>query len=273
MSLLPISTESIPLDMIEISTSQARQRDTKVDEDDDLVISIKKHGLISPIMVKRLEGGKYELLVGQRRFRAYEILKKSTIQAYIVNSNIDEFDAKKLSLIENTARKDMKHADYVDTVQIFMEKYNSIQTVAEELGLNVNTIRKYINIGRLPTEIQHDIRDKKYSTANAIKALKALGDDESTTDIGMLRETAIEIKRLSPPAQNKFVEIKKKEPGTPSSEVADKATKRTEIHRVMMEFTNDQKTRIDVFKKNEDIETDKEAVSDLVDRGLDAADV
>ena len=273
MLLLPTNTESIPLDMIEISTSQARQRNTKVEEDDDLVISIKKHGLISPIVVKRLEGGRYELLVGQRRFRAYEILKKDTIQAYVINNNIDEFDAKKLSFIENAARKDMKRADYVDTVQIFMDKYNSTQTVAEELGLHVNTVRKYINIGRLPTEIQQDIHDKKYSVVNAIKALKALGDDESTVDIEMLRETAIEMRRLSPPAQKKFIEIKKKEPDTSSAEIAKKATERTETHQVMIEFTNDQMTRIDVFKKNEDIETDKEAVSDLVDRGLDAADV
>ena len=273
MSLLPISTESIPLDMIDISTSQARQRGTKVDEDDDLVISIKKHGLISPVVVKRLEGGRYELLVGQRRFRAHEILKKLAIQAYVVNKDIDEYDAKKLSLIENVARKDMKHADYVDTIQIFMAKYNSTKTVAEELGLNVNTVRKYINIGRLPTEVQDDIRDKKYSATIAIKALKALGDDESATDVKMLRETAVEMKQLSPPTQKKFIEIKKNEPDTPLQQISEKAKERTETHKVMIEFTIDQQTRINAFKKKEDIETDNEAVSDLIDRGLDTADV
>ena len=274
MSVLPINTEeNIRLDKIEMGTNQARQRGTKVDNDDDLVISIKKHGLLSPIVVKRLKNARYELLVGQRRFRAHEILKKPTIRAYVIDKDLDEYETKKLSLIENAARKDMKHADYVDTIQIFMDKYNSTRTVAEELGLNVNTVRKYINFGRLPPEIQKDIRNKEYSTTHATKALKALGGDESTIDTEMLHKTAIEIKKLSPPAQKKFIEIKKKEPNTEPEKVAEKAKKRTETHLIEIEFTNDQQTRINAFKKKEDIETDSEAVSDLVDRGLDTADV
>ena len=273
MSLLPANTENIEIDKINIGTTQARQRGTKVFKDDDLVISIRKHGMISPIVVKRLEGGRYDLLVGQRRFRAHELLEKPTIQAYVVTEDIDEYEAKKLSLVENAARKDMKHADYVDTVQRFMEKYNSTKTVAEELGLSVNTVRKYINIGRLPPEIQAAVHRKEYSVENAIKALKALGDDESTVDVEMLHNTAIEMKRLSPQAQNKFIEIKKKEPDTPSREVAEKAKKRVEIHIMKIELTPNQQTRIDAFKKRQELETDKEAVSDLVDLGLDAADV
>ncbi len=273
MSLLPTNTENIHLDKIDISTSQARQRDTKVDKGDDLVISIKKHGLISPIVVKRLEGGRYELLVGQRRFRAHEILEKPTIRTYVVDKNVSEYDAKKLSLIENAARKDMKRADYVDTIQMFMEKYDSTKTVAEELGLSVPTVRKYINFGRLPPEIQNDVRGRKYSSDHAMKALKALGDDEFTVDAELLRATAIEMKSLSPPAQKKYIDINKKEPNTPPPDISKKAKKRTEVHQVMVEFTNDQQARIDDFKNKEAIETDGEAVSNLVDRGLDAADV
>ena len=89
----------------------------------------------------------------------------------------------------------------------------------------------------------------------------------------MLHNTAIEMKRLSPQAQNKFIEIKKKEPDTPSREVAEKAKKRVEIHIMKIELTTNQQTRIDAFKKRQELETDKEAVSDLVDLGLDAADV
>ena len=81
------------------------------------------------------------------------------------------------------------------------------------------------------------------------------------------------MKRLSPQAQKKFIEIKKKEPDTPLREVAEKAKKRVEIHIMKIELTPNQQTRIDAFKKRQELETDKEAVSDLVDLGLDAADV
>ena len=89
----------------------------------------------------------------------------------------------------------------------------------------------------------------------------------------MLHNIAIEMKRLSTPAQKKFIEIKKKEPDTSPREVAEKAKKRTEIHIMKIELTPSQQTRIGAFKKRQELETDKEAVSDLVDLGLDAADV
>ena len=135
MGIIPDTPTVIPMESISIGASQARQRDTKVDENDDLVHSIRKDGLLSPIVVKKIDGGKYELLNGQRRFRAHEILNLSTIKAYVIEEDIDEFQAKRLSVVENAARKDMKRADYVDSVEIFMNRYGTTKAVAEELGL------------------------------------------------------------------------------------------------------------------------------------------
>ncbi|MGY5147880.1 MAG: ParB/RepB/Spo0J family partition protein [Candidatus Nitrosopumilus sp. bin_7KS] len=272
MSLLPKDTIEIPLEKISLATSQARQRDTKVEEDDDLVHSIRKDGLISPVIVKKLPDDNYELLIGQRRFRAHEILQKPTIKAYVVEKDIDEFEAKKISLVENAARKDMKHADYVDTVQIFMDRYGSTKTVAEELGLSVDTVRKYLTIGRLPEKIQEEVKAKNISASNAIKALDALGGDESTVDENSLLETAQEIEKLSPQARKKFVEIKKHEPTIGAPEAAEKATKRTELNEFTVEVTDDQLSRIDKFKKNESIDKTEDAAVELIDRGLDSAE-
>ena len=272
MITIPSTSEDIPLDKITISTGQARQRDTKVDSEDDLVLSIRKHGLISPVVVKRLPDDQYELLIGQRRLRAHEHLKLQTIKAYVVDQT-DEFTAKALSIIENVARKDMKNADLVDAVQFFMEKYNSTSIVAAELGLSPPTVRKYINVARLPQEIRVDIRKNQYSMNHALKALKALGDDESTVDVKMLQETAHEMKQLSPPNQKEFIEIKKREPNSTPKQVAEKARQRIEIHIMNLTITDDQRERIDRYKKREAIEKDEEAAMELLDIGLNTADV
>lgn len=274
MATIPSTSEDIPLDKITMSTSQARQRDTAVEPDDDLVLSIRKHGLISPVVVRRLpDGGQYELLIGQRRYRAHEHLKLPTIKAYVVGQDVGESDAKMLSIIENVARKDMKHADLVDAVDYFMEKYNSTNDVAEELGLHPNTVRKYVNVARLPPEIREDVRSRDYSMNHALKALKALGDDETTVDTGMLRETALEMKKLSPQGQDKLVEIKENEPDSTPQQAAEKARQRTSINTIQLDFTDDQSERIERYMKRQDIEKDSEAVVELVDIGLDAADV
>lgn len=273
MNILPNQFVEIELEKIMLNTSQARQRDTKVDEDDDLVHSIKKDGLIYPVIVKKIEDGKYELLVGQRRFSAHEILKISTIKAFVLDKDIDEFEAKKMSLVENAARKDMKRADYVDNVQIFMDRYGKTSTVAEELGLSVGTVRKYLIIGRLPEKLKEEVKKGTITAANAIKALDALGGDESNVDDDDLLDTAIEIEKLSPPARVKFVDIKLHEKDSTPSEVAEKAKKQLRVISIILEVTDDQSMRINKFKDENEIESQAEAAERLVSMGLDAADV
>lgn len=270
-----IGSNIIEVDMSKISTgtSQARQRDIEVNKDDDLVISIRKNGLLSPIIVKRKDGGKFEVVVGQRRFLAHRILGKATIKACILEGNASELVAKRISLIENLTHKDMKHADYVDTVQWFMNQYNNTKTVAEEIGISPATVRKYLTIGRLPDEIKKDIEQKKYDTAHALKALDALGGDESEVDVKILSETSSLIKELSPQARKKFIEIKKHEPNTSPKDVAEKAKRRIEIHDFTVEVATDQLERIGAFQDREKIETPERAAIELIDLGLEAADI
>ena len=272
MHSIPSTSKDISLDEITIGITQARQRDTKVESDDDLVLSIKEHGLLSPIVVRKMDDGQYELLVGQRRLRAHEHLKRKTIKAHVIE-NVGDYEAKMLSVIENVARKDMKHMDLVDAVQFFMEKYNTTKDVAEHLGLHPSTVRKYINMGRLPVDIRTDIRNNDYKMTHALKALKALGDDETSVDTNVLRETALEIKKLSPQTQKKFIEIKTKEPNSTTEQVSEKAKQRTSVHHMNFIATDDQRDRITKYKNREDIDDDDQAVGELVDLGLDATDV
>ena len=231
-------------------------------------------GLISPVVVKRLpDGDQYELLIGQRRFRAHQLLGLQTIKAHVVGQGVDESNAKMLSIIENVARKDMKHADLVDAVLFFKEKYKRTSVVAEELGLSLPTVYKYLHAARLPPDTLEDTRKNLYTVDHALKALKALGDDETTVDTNMLRETALEMKKLSPQGRDKFVDIKQREPKSTPKQVAEKARQRIRTNKIQIDFTDDQSERIDRYKKRQDIEKDSEAVVELVDIGLDAADV
>ena len=273
MTIIPPVSKDIPMDKIVLGSSQARQRSTKVDRDDDLVHSIRKHGLISPVLVRRTEGGRYKLLIGQRRFRAHEMLNMSTIRAHVVDQHTSERDAKLLSMIENVARKDMKRADLIDAAQFLVDKCNSTSAVAEEIGLSTSTIRKYANIARLPEAIRADISNKLYTADHALKALQALGDDESAVDISMLREISSEMKKLSPQGKKKLIEVKKNEPGLPIGAAVEKAKRRTETHKIDLEVTDDQLERIGKYKKREEITNNEDATSELLDLGLNAADV
>ncbi len=236
-----------------------------------MVCSIRRDGLINPVVVKKLADGTYDLISGQRRYRAHEILNKSTIDAYVVDADVDEFDAKRLSLVENAARKDMKRADYVDTIQMFMNRYNSTKVVAEELGLSIPTVRKYLTIGRLPKDVQSEVANGAVTADNAIRALDALGGDETTVDQQTLLETAKEMQALSPVYRTKFTSIIKNKPEMSVQAAAKKAKQRTTT-TVNIEITDDQLIRVDKFRNQKNIKDREDAAIELIEIGLDAAD-
>lgn len=269
-----VGTSIVEVDMSKITagTSQARQRNVKVSDDDDLVSSIKKDGLLSPIIVRRKEDGTFEVVVGQRRFLAHQILKKPTIKACVLEGSVSELDAKKISLIENLARKDMKRADYTDAVQSFMDHYNNTATVAEELGISTTTVRKYLSISRLPTEIREDVSQKKYTVDHATRVLDMLGGDESKVNIEKLRKTAEILRTLSNPVQKKVVEIGKHEPTTPIHKIVEKAKRQTILHHFDIDVTTDQYERISNFQSREGFKDTKSAATELIDMGLKVAD-
>ena len=99
--------EDIPLDNLEIGTSQVRLSD--VGEDiDELVDSIRKVGLLEPIVVAPPgPSGKYEIILGQRRYLAHRLLRAETIMAGILDKRVEEIEAKVLSVTENLVRRDL----------------------------------------------------------------------------------------------------------------------------------------------------------------------
>lgn len=271
MAELPGTVTEIPLDKIEIGASGARQRGTRVDEDDDLVHSVRKLGLITPVVVRRIPGDKFELIAGQRRFRAHEILRKPTIRAGVVEGDVDEYEAKMMSVATNLAHRDVRREDYEDAIRILCDRCGGARAAAEELGVSEGTVRSYLRAAGLPAEIRQDIKDRRYSLHDAKKALDALGGDGDAVDPGLLREAATALEPLPNPAKNKFVEIKRREPRSPPSRVAEKARKRAVSFRIDLEVTGDQQARIDAYKASRGMARDEDAVSALVDLGLDAA--
>ena len=271
MAPLPLGIVEIPLEKIRLGKAQARQRDTGVDPDDDLVHSIRKNGLLQPIVVKQSPDGNYDVILGQRRFRAHEILEKPSIRACVIDGSLDELGAKRISFAENATQKKMKEADYVDVVGMFMDKYGKISIVAEELGMSTGTVRKYVKFYGLPKLVQEAVKTNKVKLAIAIRALNAHGGGEEV-DPQLLLETATELQKLSRPARDKFVKIIKNEPGTAPAAASTKANARTETHKIVLEASEDQLSRIDRFREKNEIDKTEDAASELIDMGLEVAE-
>ncbi len=175
--------------VIEITLSQLRpnpyQPRKTFDEDaiKDLAESIKQHGVIQPIIVRSVVKG-YEIIAGERRFRASQLLGNATIPA-VVRSFSDQ-QAMEIALIENLQREDLNAIELAIAYQSIMDKFNLTQ---EELSLKVGKSRSHIanflRLLALPAEIKDNVSRGTLSMGHA-RALAGLKEDAKKRELARM---------------------------------------------------------------------------------------
>lgn len=164
----------IKLGDIEISEQNVRLTHQTKDLD-ELAASIKKYGLLQPVVLLGDYGEPpYELITGQRRFLAHEKLSKKTIKS-VFAGYLSKQQAMLHSLVENVQRVDL---NYADTAKAITDLYKAFKKderkVQKETGLSLRKVRDYINIeAQASPKMKRKLRDKKVSPADVKRALRA----------------------------------------------------------------------------------------------------
>ncbi len=155
----------------------------------DLSDSIKKHGLIQPITVRKVNDS-FELISGERRFRASKQAGLKEIPAYILKIQ-EDVKMLELALIENIQRVDLNPIETANGYQRLIEECNYTQEqVAERIGRDRTTITNFIRLLKLPLKVQDDLRDGLISAGHARSLL-------SLVDKDLMAVVATEIKSKS----------------------------------------------------------------------------
>jgi len=147
--------EEIPIDRITISEFNVRKNLEAGSEDaniEDLAKSINEQGLFNPIMVIKRQN-KYELVAGQRRFIACQLLGWDTIPA-VIRSDITDVDARIISLIENVHRADLHPLDKGKAYAQIYDVFRNYSRVSRETGVSIPTIKRYLMLLNLAPSIQ-----------------------------------------------------------------------------------------------------------------------
>lgn len=151
-----ISFNEISVDSIDLNPFQPRTNFNKKDID-DLASSIKVLGLIQPITVK-VDNDRYELISGERRLRAFKLLKINNIPAYVRKA--DDQASLEMALVENIQRKDLDPIEIAISYSRLIDELNiSQEDMSKRVGKDRSTISNYIRLLRLDPIIQSGIRD------------------------------------------------------------------------------------------------------------------
>ena len=157
--------DEIRINKIEINKDQPRKsfNEEKIKE---LSLSIKQHGIIQPITVRRIDNDKFQLISGERRFRASKLIGNKTIPAFIRDT--DDKNLLELALIENIQRENLNSIEIaisykklIDELKINQEKLGA------RVGKDRTTINNYLRLLKLPPTIQKGLKDNKIQMGHA----------------------------------------------------------------------------------------------------------
>jgi len=170
------SIVELELELIEVNPFQPR---TSFNEESlrELASSIKELGVIQPITVRKLDFNKYQLVSGERRFRASKLIGLSTVPAYIRIANDQE--SLEMALVENIQRQDLDPIEIAISYQRLIEEINVTQEeLSDRVGKNRSTIANYLRLLKLDPIIQTGMRDGFISMGHGRALINIVNDEE-----------------------------------------------------------------------------------------------
>lgn len=159
------SISEVELNKIVANPDQPRRN---FDEDAlaELADSIREHGVISPITLRKNDDGTYMIIAGERRFRASKMAGLNSIPAYIRTAKDEQ--VMEWALIENIQREDLDAIEIALAYQRLMDEYQLTQErMSERVGKKRATVANYLRLLKLPAEIQMGIKEKKIDMGHA----------------------------------------------------------------------------------------------------------
>ena len=181
----------IPVDQIRVSRYQPRVRfDEKAME--ELTASIKENGLIQPLTVREVDNH-YEIIAGERRYRACKEAGFTTVPCYLLSPN--ENQAAEMALIENIQRENLSAVEEAKGyVQIMRQANLTQEEVAKKVGKSQSAVANKIRLLNLPQEVQEAVTSRELSERHA-RALLSLPPEKRTAAFHYVKDRNLNVRQ------------------------------------------------------------------------------
>ena len=162
--------DSISISKIKPNKNQPRKEFDKL-KMEELKSSIQEKGILQPIAVREIKKNHYEIIAGERRYRAAKEIGLKTIPVYILSVD-SESEIMEYALIENIQRVDLDPIEESEAYALLKSKYNLSQNeISKKVGKSRSLIANSLRLLKLPTSIKDDIKRKKLTMGHAISLL------------------------------------------------------------------------------------------------------
>ena len=159
------SISEAPVSKIKANPNQPR-REFAAEALNELAESIRQIGIIQPITLRKMDDGTYQIIAGERRWRASQMAGLSSIPAYIRTA--DDENMMQMALVENIQREDLNAIEIALAYQNLIEQYDLTQEkLSEKVGKNRATIANFLRLLKLPAQVQMALQNKEMDQGHA----------------------------------------------------------------------------------------------------------
>lgn len=166
----------------------------------DLASSIKQHGIIQPLVLRR-KNDKYEIIAGERRFKAAKMAGLVSVPAVI--SNLDDNESAEIAIVENIQRKDLTAIEEARSYQALLDKgYMTQEELARKMGLSQSAISNKLRLLTLDEAVQEAILAEKISERHARTLLKVPSHEKQRELLNKVINERLTVKQLEDEIKN-----------------------------------------------------------------------
>ena len=166
----------------------------------DLALSIKQHGIIQPLVLRR-KNDKYEIIAGERRFKAAKLAGLTSVPAVI--SNLDDNASAEVAIVENIQRKDLTAIEEAKSFQALLDKgYMTQDELARKMGLSQSAISNKLRLLTLDESVQDAILSEKISERHARTLLKVPSHEKQKELLNKIINERLTVKQLEDEIKN-----------------------------------------------------------------------
>lgn len=188
-----------PVAMLHVSQIEANpfQPRTQFEKEslNELAQSIDKLGLIQPITVRKVSANKYQIISGERRFRAAQLAGIEEVPVYIRTAN--DQGMLEMALVENIQRENLNAIEIAISYKRLMEECNlTSEQLAARVGKDRTTVTNYVRLLRLPPEIQIAIIEKRISMGHARALINAEPESKQLKIFNLILEKELSVRRV-----------------------------------------------------------------------------
>ena len=191
----------LPISQVESCAAQPR----KLFDPDalaDLADSIRQHGIIQPLTVRKLQSGYYQIIAGERRWRAARMAGLAQVPVVVIEA--DDRKAMELAMIENLQREDLNPIEEADGYRVLMEQYGMTQEeTAQQVGKSRSAVANALRLLHLTDDVRALVEEGKLSGGHARALVPLTADLQKKAaaviikDALSVRQTELLVKRLS----------------------------------------------------------------------------